>query len=115
MRTITAGLLASLYLACLLFAPAGALSHLPLGTPLMPPPGLHHFGTDDLGRDLLAAVLQGGRTSLTVAATATSIALGVGLIVGLVAALAPPLLDKVVRRATEIVASLPTLLLAILS
>ncbi len=114
MRGVAAGLLAVLSLACLLFAPAGVLDHLPLGTPLLPPSALHPFGTDDLGRDLLAAVLQGGRASLTVGQIATSAAFDVGLIVGLVAGLAPPLLEEIVMRATEIVASLSTLLLAIL-
>lgn len=114
MRRLALLLLAVLYLACLAFAPSGGLVALDLGEPLLPPSLVHPLGTDDLGRDLLLAVLQGGRTSLTVAASATALALGLGLLVGLACAFSPPVVDEVWQRVIEIVASLPTLLLAIL-
>lgn len=104
----------ALYLACLLLAPAGALPDLPQTAPLLPPSLAHPFGTDDLGRDLLAAALQGGRTSLSVAGLATLLALGLGLLVGLAAGLARGVMDEALMRGAEIVASLPTLLIAVL-
>lgn len=114
-RAAAAGALVAIYLACALLAPAGSLVVLPPHTALLPPSLAHPLGTDDLGRDMLAALLQGGRTSLSVAALATGLALLIGLVVGLVAGIAPPLLDEAAMRLTEIVASLPALLLAVLA
>lgn len=117
MSSFRLGILAALgllYLLCLVLAPAGALDMLPLGQPFQAPSLAHPLGTDDLGRDLLAALAQGGRTSLFVAALATSLALGVGGIVGLAAGLGPSLLDEALMRAADIVLSLPALLVAIL-
>lgn len=114
-RGLSALAVVVLYLACLLLAPAGALPDLPQWDPVRPPSLAHPFGTDDLGRDLLAAALQGGRTSLAVAGSATVLALCIGVAVGLVAALAGGVVDEVLMRGAEIVASLPTLLIGVLA
>jgi peptide/nickel transport system permease protein len=113
-RHAALALIAALYLASLLLAPGGSLATLPAGTALLPPSPAHPFGTDDLGRDLLAAALQGGRTSLEVAAAATLLALLLGVSVGLIAALGPPALDEATMRIAEIMGSLPALLIAVL-
>jgi peptide/nickel transport system permease protein len=79
------------------------------------PPGLHHpFGTDDLGRDLLHEVLRGLGTSLAVGVGVTGLALTIGIVVGLSAGLGSPLVDELLMRTADIVASLPTLVVAIL-
>ena len=114
MRAAAAVALAALYLACLLLASAGSLATLEAHAAFLPPRPAHPLGTDDLGRDMLAALLQGGRTSLTVASVATLLALAIGLLVGLVAGLGPALLDEALMRVAEITASLPALLLAVL-
>ncbi len=106
--------MAALYLACLLLAPAGSLATLEPHVALLSPRLAHPLGTDDLGRDMLAALLQGGRTSLSVALVATVLALAIGLLVGLLAGLGPALLDEVVMRLAEMTAGLPVLLLAVL-
>src|SRR5579863_8100859 len=49
------------------------------------PSWAHPFGTDDLGQDLLARMLYGGRISLSVGLSATLVALVVGTIIGAVA------------------------------
>ena len=49
------------------------------------PSSEHWFGTDELGRDILARVIYGARTSLLTAAGAVSIAAILGVPVGLVA------------------------------
>src|SRR6266702_4282381 len=49
---------------------------------LSPPSWQHPFGTDDLGQDLLARMLYGGRISLAVGVVATLIALSLGVLVG---------------------------------
>src|SRR5947207_9089687 len=49
------------------------------------PSWLHPLGTDDLGQDLLARILYGGRISLAVGLAAMVVAIGVGTMVGAVA------------------------------
>lgn len=110
-RDLPLGLLAALYAACLLLAPSGTL---PGHAALLAPTFAHPLGTDDLGRDLLLGLLQGGRTSLAVAGGATVLALALGLGAGLLAGLGAAWLDEAVMRLAELVASLPALLLAVL-
>lgn len=110
-RGAAAAMLVAFYAACLAFAPEGVL---PAHGAMLPPSPAHPLGTDDLGRDMLMALLQGGRGSLLVASVATALALLLGLAAGLAAGLGPPLLDEALMRLAEIVASLPALLLAVL-
>jgi peptide/nickel transport system permease protein len=110
-QRIAAVLLVGFYLACLVFGPAGAL---PAGVAMVPPSFAHPLGTDELGRDMLLALLQAGRSSLLVAAVAALVALLLGAAVGVLAAIAPPLLDEALMRLAEVVASLPALLVAVL-
>jgi peptide/nickel transport system permease protein len=114
MHGLTLGMLAVLYLLCFALAPGGALSALPMELPLAPPSLTHPMGTDDLGRDMLAAIAQGGRTSLFVATLTTVLALTIGVIIGLVAGLGTPAIDEALMRTADIVLSLPALLFAIL-
>src|SRR5690606_26622877 len=51
-----------------------------------PPSASHLFGTDELGRDQLARVLDGGRLTLSVAIAAVAFSLVVGVAVGALAA-----------------------------
>ncbi|MCW5734654.1 MAG: ABC transporter permease [Enhydrobacter sp.] len=106
--------LAFFYLLCLLLSPRGALDALAMDLAFMPPSLAHPMGTDDLGRDMLEALAQGGRTSLLVASLTACLALLLGAAVGLVAALGPAALDEILMRAADIVVSLPALLFAIL-
>lgn len=112
-KTAALALLGLLVLGCLLGAPAGGLADLPLGPPFATPGATHPFGTDDLGRDLLAAMAQAGRTSLKVAGLATLVALGLGAAAGLAAGTAGRLADEGLMRLADMVAGLPTLLVAL--
>ncbi|TIL80058.1 MAG: ABC transporter permease, partial [Mesorhizobium sp.] len=59
------------------------------------------LGTDRLGRDVLAALLHGARTSLAVGLAAAAAALAVGAIVGTLAGFAGGLVDEVLMRITD--------------
>jgi peptide/nickel transport system permease protein len=78
------------------------------------PSRAHPLGTDDLGQDLLARVLYGGRVSLAVGIAAMLIAITLGLLVGAVAGYAGGALDNVLMRLTDLFLSLPQLPLLLL-
>lgn len=68
----------------------------------------HPFGTDDLGRDILARVLWGGRVSIVVGLTAVLIAITLGVAIGAFAGYFGKL-DNVLMRLTDLFLSLPVL------
>ncbi|WP_024801392.1 ABC transporter permease [Nocardia sp. BMG51109] len=70
------------------------------------------FGTDRLGRDVLAAALTGGRTFLLVAALTVLGAYVVGFLIGVAAAAAPRAwLDELLMRPIDVLLCLPSLLI----
>lgn len=71
-----------------------------------PPSMAHPFGTDDLGRDMLARCIYGGRISLSVGMAAMLIAMLVGSTVGLLAGYVSKL-DNVLMRFTDMMLTLP--------
>ncbi|RMI13665.1 dipeptide/oligopeptide/nickel ABC transporter permease/ATP-binding protein [Cellulomonas triticagri] len=73
----------------------------------------HPFGTDDLGRDLLARVLVATRLSVLLALGATAISVVGGAVVGIVAAVLPAALRRAVNALVDILLSFPWLLLAL--
>lgn len=113
-RILLFAALGLLYVLCLVLAPPGTLATLSMSQPFLPPSPKHLLGTDDLGRDLLEELAQGGRTSLLVAGLTTVLALGIGCIVGIAAGLGPRWFDELLMRTADIVLSLPALLFAIL-
>jgi peptide/nickel transport system permease protein len=75
---------------------------------------VHPFGTDDLGQDLLARVLYGGRISMAVGLAAMLIAILCGMIIGVLAGFFGGVLDSVLMRLTDLFLSLPQLPLLLL-
>lgn len=71
------------------------------------------FGTDQLGRDILGQVLEGGRVSLLFAIVTVVIALVLGTLIGVVAGYAGGWVDVVVMRIVDIQLALPSIVLAI--
>ena len=78
------------------------------------PSGDHYFGTDNLGRDTWARVLEGTLISLQVGLGAALIILIIGLTVGGMAALGGRTMDNVMMRFTDITYAFPDLLAIIL-
>jgi oligopeptide transport system permease protein len=74
----------------------------------------HYFGTDQLGRDSWARVLQGLWVSLRVALGVQAVVLIVGLSVGALAALGGRTMDNIMMRLTDIAYAFPDLLFIIL-
>ena len=83
-----------------------------LAATLEPPGGEYWFGTDELGRDILARVIYGARTSLLTAAGAVVIAAVVGVPIGLVAGYFGGWRDAVLMRIVDVLLALPGILFA---
>ncbi|WP_456401794.1 ABC transporter permease [Hydrogenimonas sp.] len=84
---------------------------------LMPPSALYPLGTDRLGRDLLARLMQGGQVSLLIGVGSALIASMIGLIVGITAGYFRGRVDKVFVVIVDLFLTFPTffLLLALVS
>jgi peptide/nickel transport system permease protein len=82
---------------------------------LAPPSWAHPMGTDDLGRDLLARVLYGGRISLAVGFASMVVAILVGVTIGAIAGISRGWVDAALMWVTDLFLSLPQLpMLAVL-
>ncbi len=109
---LVGGSVALLLSAVALLAPAIAPYNpesISLTTRWQPPTLTHPFGTDELGRDVLARAMYAGRISLAVGYVA---ALGVavaGALVGVVAGYYGGFTDSVLMRLVDILLSLPTI------
>jgi len=94
-------------------SPAGSS----LAKDLLPPFGTYPFGTDELGRNVFARMLQGSFVSLSVGFVAVSISLGIGVTIGGLAGfygqrkLGPISVDSLLMRFTDVVLCFPTFFL----
>jgi ABC-type dipeptide/oligopeptide/nickel transport system permease subunit len=79
---------------------------------LEPPSARYWFGADELGRDILARVIYGARTSLLTAAGAVAIAAAIGIPIGLVAGFFGGWRDAVLMRFIDVLLALPGILFA---
>jgi peptide/nickel transport system permease protein len=73
----------------------------------------HWFGTDDIGRDVLARVVWGARASLLAGLVSVGIALCVGVPIGLAAGYVGGWTDMLISRVTDAMLACPFLILAI--
>lgn len=72
------------------------------------------FGTDTLGRDIYSMIWYGGRISLSIGFTATVISTFIAIVIGSLSGIAPEWADTLIMRFTEILLSVPSLLIIIL-
>ncbi len=75
------------------------------------PSAVHILGTDAVGRDLLARMIYGGRTSLFVGLASTLISLLIGVPLGLLAGYYRGWLETVVMRVADVFMSFPAMIL----
>ena len=80
---------------------------------LQGPSRAHIFGVDELGRDILARLLWGGRTTLLVSISALAMAFTFGTIIGTAAAYYGRPADTIIMRIIDIIMAIPSLLLMI--
>ena len=78
-----------------------------------PPSAQHLLGTDDVGRDILARIVFGARSSLLAGVISVSIALAIGVPLGLAAGYVGGFLDAAISRLTDAMLAIPFLILAI--
>lgn len=77
-------------------------------------PTIHYwFGSDDLGRDILARVLRGAEISFMVAIVVTIVNMAVGVTIGLLAGFYGGKLDRLLMQVTDVFLAFPGILLAI--
>jgi peptide/nickel transport system permease protein len=74
----------------------------------------HPLGTDDLGQDVLARMLYGGRISLAVGLAAMLVAISVGTVIGAIAGQSRGPVDAALMWLTDLFLSLPQLPLLLL-
>ena len=91
-----------------------AINEIDFSATLQTPSLAHPFGTDDLGQDILARMIYGGRISLAVGLAAMVVATIVGVVIGAVAGMSRKVLDPFLMWVTDLFLSLPQLPLLLL-
>lgn len=78
-----------------------------------PPSAAHWFGTDHLGRDVLARVIYGTSHTILTAGLAVAVGLIVGSIIGVLAGVSGPIVDSVGMRLSDVLLALPGFLISV--
>jgi len=91
-----------------------AINDIDFSTKLQGPSLAHPMGTDDLGQDLFARMLYGGRISLAVGLMAMLMAITVGILIGSLAGISRGWVDTALMWLTDLFLSLPQLPLLLL-
>ena len=110
-------MIVTLLILMAVFAPLLAMGNSPLEQDLAgrlaPPSAEHWFGTDELGRDILARTLYGARATLTIVLLVSIVVVPIGLAVGTIAGYLGGWVDAVLMRITDIFLAFPRLILAL--
>ncbi len=91
-----------------------SISDIDLAASLQPPSWQHPLGTDDLGQDLLARMMYGGRISLAVGVMAMLVASVLGIVVGSISGMSRGRMGPFLMWVTDVFLSLPQLPLLLL-
>lgn len=88
-------------------------AYLALNSLSVAPNGEYWFGTDPMGRDIFSMIWYGGRISLFIGFLAAAISTVIAVVYGSLSAFAPNAVDSLLMRFTELVLSIPSILLII--
>lgn len=80
---------------------------------LQGPSAAHWFGTDEAGRDLFARIVHGPRYSLAIGIITTIVSMIIGGLLGAVAAYYGGWVDNVIMRVTDVIMTVPPILLSL--
>lgn len=80
---------------------------------LQAPSAAHRFGTDTVGRDILARTIYGGQISLMIGITAMCVEVMVGILIGAISGYYGGLIDSLLMRFTEAMLNIPQIFLLI--
>jgi peptide/nickel transport system permease protein len=114
---VASGVILIAMIGAILLAPliwGVAINDIDFSARLKGPSWQHPFGTDDLGQDLLARMLYGGRISLAVGLAAMLVAITVGTLIGAVAGISRGWVGPALMWLTDLFLSLPALPLLLL-
>jgi peptide/nickel transport system permease protein len=81
------------------------------GIALQPPSHAHPFGTDVIGRDILARTIYGGQISLLIGLTAVMLETTLGILIGALSGYFGGLIDNLLMRFTEAILIIPQIFL----
>src|SRR3569623_1079468 len=84
-----------------------------LANRLAPPSAAHWFGTDELGRDIMARTFYGARVTLTIVVLVSVLVAPIGRAVGTVAGYMGGWIDSTLMRITDVFLAFPRLVLAL--
>jgi peptide/nickel transport system permease protein len=96
-----------------LFIPESYANHTDTTLRLLPPSPAHPFGTDTIGRDVLARSIYGGQISLLIGLTAVIVETVLGILVGALAGYYGGVVDSILMRITEAMLNIPEIFLLI--
>ena len=77
------------------------------------PNKIFYFGTDSMGRDIFSDIWYGGRISLFIGILSTIISTSIAIIYGSISGMSPEWVDDLMMKTTEILLSIPSILIII--
>lgn len=80
----------------------------------LPPSWSHWFGTDYFGRDILSRVMEGAKTTFFIASCTVAIGAFFGTVLGAITGYLGGIVDEVLMRCNDVLASFPSILLALI-
>jgi len=114
MAMVGAGILFALVLYCIggaLLVPESYSNFNDTSIALQSPSWEHPFGTDTIGRDILARTIYGGQISILIGLTAVLLEVSVGILIGALAGYFGGWLDNILMRFTEVILIIPQIFL----
>lgn len=110
-----------LLLGVLLFVIGGSIiiseadsNFIDLEARLSPPSLKHPFGTDNVGRDILARTIYGGQISIIIGLLAVVVSIVLGVLIGAISGYYGGIIDSLLMRFTEAMFNIPSLFLLII-